>query len=183
MTGFSHLQITVEPTQQFTEDQRLALAQMIDLAFAAEWGPLPEDTEPIHWAQPAIHVIGWLEGCPVSHAGILPRAVMAGGKSLRVGGIGSVCTHPDHLRRGYAHRLMEAAHRHIRQANLAEFAMLFCAQKTTSLYQEFGYQVVESPLWMEQPNSRRLFDSPKMVLPLADFPWPDGEIDIQGLPW
>lgn len=178
-----NLTISIQEHQLMSEEQRQALDQMIHLSFAAEWGPLPEGAEHIDWAQPQIHMIGWQEGRPVSHVGILWRTVSVQGQALRVGGIGSVCTHPDFLRRGYAHRLMGTAHDFMVREKRCEFAMLFCAQRTVSLYQDLGYAVIDSPLWMDQPNGRRLFDSPKMVLPLTNLSWPEGEIDIQGLPW
>ncbi len=46
-------------------------------------------------------------GQVVSHTLVIPYTMRYGGSTLKVGGIGNVCTHPDHRRRGYAGEVLQ----------------------------------------------------------------------------
>ena len=48
----------------------------------------------------------FVDGQPVSHIGIVQREVVILGCRIRIGSVGSVGTHPDHQKKGYATRLL-----------------------------------------------------------------------------
>ncbi len=175
--------IVVAHRESISSDRLDALDKMIDYAFFAEWGPPSAEDASIEWAAPEVLFVAYIENKPVSHVGLLRRAVRVAGVEVVVGGIGGVSTHPDFLRRGYAHLLMREAHEYMLRDGGFAFGMLFCDKRRITLYESLGYSVLTAPLWMTQHGERKLFDSQKMALPLTSTPWPVGEIDIQGLPW
>ncbi len=86
-----------------------------------------------------LHRLGVLDGEIVAHLFIKPFLLQYGSARLSVGGIGGVCTHPNHRGRGYMEQVMQDA-------------MIFMAEHSLHLalldgidhyYDRFGF----SPVW------------------------------------
>ncbi len=50
-------------------------------------------------------------------------------------------------------------------------------------YEKRGWQVAARSMRIEQPDGRQAFSIPVMTLPVCKQEWPEGEIDLCGLPW
>ena len=64
-----------------------------------------------------------------------------------------------------------------------DFGMLFCAESKIHLYGSVGWQVIKAPVMIDQPGGKRVFEAVTMILPCEQSTWPDGVVDICGLPW
>ena len=64
------------------------------------------------------------DGVPVAHQRIYDRRMRLGRTWVRQGGIGDVCTHPDHRRKGYGRMILEDARGYFRDAGY-DVAIIF----------------------------------------------------------
>lgn len=72
----------------------------------------------------------------VSHVGIFPMRVHAGGAQFQCGGIGAVCTDPQRRGAGHMSRLMQASVRHMREQGCSLSVLWGSRQR----YGHFGYE-------------------------------------------
>jgi GNAT superfamily N-acetyltransferase len=158
-------------------DQKEEIDALLMEAFADDGDPGYE------WAQPTLHVAAHVDGLLASHVGVLTREITVGRERIRVAGVSDVGTRADFRRQGLAKKLMLAAEAHLRQAGEHEFAFLFCNPELVKYYAGCGYLRVEAPLFIESRGERFAIDEIKMVLSLGSREWPEGEIDLLGLPW
>ena len=109
------------------------------------------DTEGIiasmaYWKQrPAFqydqHRIGVLDGKVVANVIAVPYTLRYGEAELTFGGIGAVCTHPDHRMKGYAAAVMRDAVAYM-QARGDHFSLLNTGE--VNFYPKFGYHTLWS---------------------------------------
>jgi len=64
-----------------------------------------------------------------------------------------------------------------------EFGLLVCEEDVVPFYERLGWQVVEGPLTFDQPGGQATWPAVVMVLPCGGKAWPEGMIDLCGLPW
>jgi predicted N-acetyltransferase YhbS len=87
----------------------------------------------------ADHRVGVLDGKVVSYAEVKPYALRYGRVKLVVGGVGGVCTHPDHQGRGYASAVLQDALAHMAEQGI-HLALL---DGVRGYFDRFGF----SPVW------------------------------------
>jgi Acetyltransferase (GNAT) domain len=96
------MQLDLKPVAQLSDDERAALKALT----AAVYPPEVMATRPgrhFHWAPPDYSVlVSTPAGELVSHVGIVVRVGSLDGVPVKIGGIGSVKTHPRFEGRGYA---------------------------------------------------------------------------------
>jgi aminoglycoside 2'-N-acetyltransferase I len=173
MTEFN---IEILSRYSVSQAQRDELDALDKLAFTAEmdFG--------FDWSGSEEYVILRVDGRLAAMVGMLERTVLVGGREVKVGGVGGVATHPDHRRRGYAGRLLEAAAQVLKEKG-CKFAMLFCDKSLVGYYNQNQYHRVGEPLFIFSRGERLEIYEIKMVRELSGEEWPQGEIDLQGLPW
>ncbi len=143
-----------------------------------------DDVNPgYQWAQPTIHALAYVDGKLACHAGILGREIRVGGKSINVAGITDVATDVFFRRKGCARKIMKAVEKSLKMEGLYRFAMLFCNAGLLPLYESVGYRRIAAPLFIHSEGRRFQIDDVKLALPLTADEWPQGEIDLLGLPW
>lgn len=136
------------------------------------------------WARPQWHVTVWQGEEPVSYVGVLQRQGTVSGEPVTFGGIGWVVTPLEHRGRGYASLALARAADFMRDPVGAEFGLLITGESLIPFYGRLGWRRVSNPLLVEQPGRGRVrLEYVTMVLPLGGRPWPEGEIDLRGLPW
>jgi predicted GNAT family N-acyltransferase len=115
---------------------------------------------------------------------LLTREILVGDGRVTVAAIGGVATAMAHRRQGYAHRLVETIEAFVRAEVDVDFLTLQCEDSMIPFYAAMGWEVVEQPLFCTQRDGQihRSPDTP-MVRVLGDAAWPDGPIDMNGLPW
>lgn len=119
----------------------------------------------------------------VSHVGIYVREILWDDRTVTVGGIGGVMTHPDRRAKGLASAAMVRAIDYFRTIAKADFALLFCEPHNFALYRSLGWHEFAGEVYVEQPSGRMRFDAmTPFVYDLTLAPH-SGTIDLRGLPW
>lgn len=167
---------------QVLSQKNLSQAQRVELDALDKLAFTEEMDFGFDWSGSEEYVVLRVDGRLAAMVGMLERTIRVGGREVKVGGVGGVATHPDHRRRGYAGRLLEAAAR-VLQEKGCRFAMLFCDQKLVEYYGRSNFRKVDAPLFIISRGERMQIHEIKMVRALSGEDWPPGEIDLQGLPW
>lgn len=122
------------------------LARLSNIAFAEYEGAMPVDEAFIQWylqrpgCRPEYCTAALWEDELVSNVLVCIQDVRLGGTVMPCGIIDTVATLPEHRKKGLAHRLMEDAHRIMREAG-AEAAVLYTNPDghPYTFYQRLGY--------------------------------------------
>lgn len=163
------------------EDKKL-FDQISDLAFrddekdpelrSVEWSPQMD------WMG-----LGRLGEELVTILGLLKREILVGKRTILVYGIGGVATHPNWQKQGFSSALLNKAAQFMLENKEATFGLLICAEERRSFYGLAGWKYVADALFYFQSGNKRKLKSVVMVLPILEQNWPQGEIDLCGLPW
>ena len=135
------------------------------------------------WAKPDWHVLVWVGDQVVSCLKVIERTGTVGGHPVKMAGVGDVVTPPPLRRRGYASAAVKAASAFICEKLDAEFGVLMCEEHLVHFYARYGWQRVPEPLQFDEPWGKVTSPEVTMVLPCRGQEWPDGPIDLCGLPW
>ncbi len=135
------------------------------------------------WAEANWNVLVWEDDDLVSGAQIIERTAQVGGRSLRLGGIGDIATKVEWRKRGFAAAALKAAEDFLREPMGAEFGLMICTEKMIAHYEKLGWQLAARSMLADQPDGKTTIAYPVLVLPVREKEWPQGEIDLCGLPW
>jgi aminoglycoside 2'-N-acetyltransferase I len=166
-------ELTVDEKRQFEELDRIAFPEVEE----------SESFEDNTSDSPGFLFFGKVNGIIISKVSLIKRIVQVGNEDVTIGGIGGVATHPDYRQRGFAGILVEKAGSYLKSHLEYEFGLLFCDPKKIPYYGQFGYKVVDNPLYIRLNGKRLLFEDTKMVLSLRSKPWLDGDVDVNGPSW
>ncbi|MHC4563123.1 MAG: GNAT family N-acetyltransferase [Planctomycetota bacterium] len=144
------------------------------------------------WHTPVDENERWLgarvDGELIGSVRLLFRTIITTGGERAIGGIGNVCSHPDHRGQGAAAACMQAAGQEI--AREADFGILFCGEPVRTFYERLGWQVVDNELYVRPAGAagervRSTGHGYAMIRPgrLPVEQWPTGEIDLNGPDW
>lgn len=133
-------------------------------------------------------VRGWEDGLLVSCHWLTERTILVQEQPARIAGIRGVATDPAHRRRGFGAAAMRCSADFIWQELRPDFAMLLSSVMAVPFYQSLGWQIVEGPVWFDQPGGKLdlgvvLPDRPAMVLLPEGARLPHGPFDLCGLPF
>jgi predicted acetyltransferase len=135
------------------------------------------------WAPPDWAVMVWEGEEMVSNIHIIVRTATVGGQPVHLGGIGNIATKVEWRRRGYATEALKVAVDFLRDPLKVDFGLMISTEEMVSRYEKIGWKVVARTMLIEQPEGRKAFSIPIMVLPVMKSDWPAGVIDLCGLPW
>ncbi len=135
------------------------------------------------YASPDWHVLVRIERTLLSQVSLFLRTGSVGEQGVRLVGIGSVATAPEWRRQGLATMALHRTTRFALEKLDAEFGLLICAPQLIRFYDRLSWQVASGPLVFDQPDGKVTFQDVTMILPLRGRPWPNGPIDLCGLPW
>ena len=170
--------ITIIPAGDLPDDLRATLTRWQRANF-----PDPA-TDPFVWEKPEWQVFVFVGDEPVSALGIHRRTATVNGQPVYLGGIGSVDTPAEHRRQGYSTAALRQAAAFMRDTIGADFGLLVTGKNLIPFYGRLGWQAVRGPTWCDHPRRGRvILPHVVMVLPLTGRAWPDGDIDLCGLPW
>jgi aminoglycoside 2'-N-acetyltransferase I len=170
--------IVFKRANELTPAEQQDVETVARLAFAGDSGGQDYTFTGGDW-----QVMGSLEGKIVTRLAIVERDATAGGLSVRLGGIGGVATHPDWQRHGLGTALMKSASAFMLDELKVDFGLLVCSEKRSHYYAGLGWRVIKGPLLVDQPSGKVEMKMVIMVLPCAKQAWPEGVIDLCGLPW
>jgi aminoglycoside 2'-N-acetyltransferase I len=137
----------------------------------------------IKWADADWKVMVWEDEDLVSNVDIVERKALVGGTPVKLGGIGGVATKDEWRKRGIARYALREAQAFLHEPLGAEFGLLTCIEKMVPFYTRLGWNQVAASMLVEQPAGKISFPHPVMILPVWKETWPEGEIDLCGLPW
>jgi predicted acetyltransferase len=135
------------------------------------------------WASPDFAVMVWEGDEMVSNVHVILRTVKVGMQAVRVGGIGNVATKVEWRKRGYAGAAFQVAMDFLRDPLAVEFGLMIATENMTPHYEKRGWKVAAQTMRVEQPDGPIFLGYPVMVLPVCSQDWPEGVIDLCGLPW
>jgi hypothetical protein len=66
----------------------------------------------------------------------------------------------------------------------APFLAVICPAESADFYRALGWQAVDAPISCDQPAGRVILSNELMLVwPCQAMPWPEGPVDLCGLPW
>ncbi|MGO9888713.1 MAG: GNAT family N-acetyltransferase [Solirubrobacteraceae bacterium] len=119
----------------------------------------------------------------VASAGMVVVEVEVADERFEVVGLGGVIVNADHRGRGLARTVVNAA---ITKAAMLgpRFMLLFCHPDRAGLYDRLGFNQVEPPVHVQQPDGYAEMPMQTMWRALADgATWPSGHLTVRGLPF
>jgi GNAT superfamily N-acetyltransferase len=151
---------------------------------AGEPEPWGRAGEALRWREKT-HNVGLRdeEGDLLALAGLVLAEVRAGDATLEVAGIGGVIVTRVARGRGLARALIERLLQ-IAQELGVQRAMLFCVPANVGLYARFGFQLIEEPVFAQQPGGLVEVPMRAMFKPLTSSArWPVGRVEVLGEPF
>jgi GNAT superfamily N-acetyltransferase len=170
------MNVEIRVAGSLTEEERQALFF---------WGENIFGSEDLRykWRGKELHFLLEDGGRPVGHVGLLRHTVSAGGRAVRVAGVGGVVTRPEAQGHGLAQRGMRHAAEFFCHEWGVEFGFLFCRDALVAFYERLGWQVVPDPVEIEQPGGPVVCSMNVMVLPCGGRRWPEGPVVLHSFPW
>jgi GNAT superfamily N-acetyltransferase len=178
------MHIDLKPVATLDDDERAALTALTAAVYPPEVVAVSAGRH-FQWAPPDYSVlVSTPEGELVSHVGIVVRAGSLDGAPVKIGGVGSVKTHPRVQGRGYASAGLRRAATALDDDHQVAFSLLVCQEHLLPFYHRLGWLTFSGLLVVEQPMGRTVFtiNRPMVLSGLRPAPQ-DGVIDLNGPPW
>jgi GNAT superfamily N-acetyltransferase len=137
----------------------------------------------LRWRSKDLHLFVDVDGRPVTHVGLLQHTISVDGRPVKVGGVGAVVTALASHGKGYASHAMRYVKTLMCEEWGVDFGLLFCRDQLVSFYERLGWQLLKVPVEIEQPSGTTTFPLNVMVLPCRAEAWPEGRVNLNGLPW
>jgi predicted N-acetyltransferase YhbS len=123
------------------------------------------------------------QGRFVACTGLLVVDVQVRDRRFPVVGLGGVIVRADHRGRGLGREVVRAALAKARTLGPA-FALLFCHDDRTALYQKLGFAEIVTEVIVKQPDGYAPSPDRTMWQALRSrVAWPDGAVIVHGLPF
>ena len=138
------------------------------------------------WAEADWYVMvweDWEEPELVTNIHIVERMAKVGTSKVKLGGIGDIATKVEWRKRGYASAALKVAQDFLRDPLAVDFGLMIATEKMVPRYLKLGWQQAARTLLMDQPEGKKALEYPVMILPVCKKEWPEGVIDLCGLPW
>nr|WP_018466061.1 GNAT family N-acetyltransferase [Calidithermus timidus] len=132
---------------------------------------------PVQW-----YVLAFVEGKLVSVLEIVRRRGSVDGDSVALGLLGGVITAPRWRGRGYGSLLLEHAAGFICDELGCDFGFLMCGEALVAFYGRLGWQLVPNAYVYDQPAGKVEGRLRPMVFPCRGQGFPQGRVDLEGLP-
>jgi predicted acetyltransferase len=139
--------------------------------------------ENCQWAPADWRILVFADDQLVSFLKVTEREVCAGSQRLMVAGLGDVVTLPEWRGRGLAGLALRRLNEALGERDDIEFGMLMCLPELVPYYGRFGWQAVAERIVYTQAWGKETSAEVTMVLSPHGKTWPDGPIDVNGLPW
>jgi predicted N-acetyltransferase YhbS len=165
--------------EKFTSEQEAAIVGDEQ----APWGG--DAAEALTWGDKQRYVaVHDEQGRPIAVAGsLLVEVEVEGSDRFPVVGLGGLIVASRHRRAGLGGRLVQRLLEIASEMGPA-LAMLFCSPALVDRYRRQGFQVIEAPVFADQPDGRIEMPMEAMWRPLRDgASWPQGRVDVLGLPF
>lgn len=146
----------------------------------ADWPGRKLEWSPPEWCVRLREPGGGLQSC----VGVLLRDGEREGRSVRIGGVGGVMTHPAARRRGLAGLGMQRAVEFFQAEVEIAFGLLVCEPSLLAYYGRLGWQEYKGRLIVRQRGEQADFTFNRVMVYGVRSPAPRrGVIDLMGPPW
>jgi aminoglycoside 2'-N-acetyltransferase I len=178
------MHIDLKPVAMLDDNERAALKALT----AAVYPPEVVAVRPgrhLQWAPPEYSVLVCTsEAALVSHVGFVVRTGTLDDAAVKIGGIGSVKTHPQAQGRGYTSAGLRRAVTALHDDHRVAFSLLVCQAHLLPFYHRLGWMPFAGRLMVEQPTGPTgcTINRPMVFAGRSAAPQ-DGTIDLKGLPW
>ena len=160
------------------DELSLDIKNLIQRANNREFG-----NDSLIYDDPEINILGFFEEKLVSQVAILKRTITVNKIPLKIGGVCYLVTEPDYRGNGFGSTLMRDAISYLTQELKLPFGLLTCRRELEEFYMRVGYKTVNGPTIFDQPDGIRTCKGLTMVIECGGISWPEGEINLCGLPW
>lgn len=180
---FDRMHITLQKADELSTGQSAALTALSGIVYPPDV-LVQLGVESIEWAKPQWRVIVWDEtGEARAHIGIILRDGKVNDQATRIGGIGSVMTHPDTRGQGLCAKGLARAREFFAQ-NEVDVGLLVCLPELVPLYRKLGWRLHAGSLMVTQQGERVPFSfNLPMVHSIKKDVTSAAEIDLCGPPW
>jgi len=139
----------------------------------------------IEWAAHQWAVVGWdAEGAALCYVGVVLRDARWNNRTVRIGGVGGVKTHPASRRRGFATTAIRRALDSFQDQGDVDFGLLVCEPGLVSFYERLGWCRFPGELLVAQRRATVPFTfNLPMATPVRLQEPLAGTIDLLGPPW
>jgi aminoglycoside 2'-N-acetyltransferase I len=178
------MRIDLKPVATLDDDERAALKALTAAVYPPEVVAVSPGRH-FQWAPPDYSILVFTpEGELVSHVGIVVRTGTLNGVAVKLGGVGSVKTHPRAQGHGYASAGLRRATTALHDDHHVAFSLLVCQEHLLPFYALLGGLPFAGRLIVEQRAGPTVFtiNCPMVLSGLSAAPQ-DGIIDLKGLPW
>lgn len=172
-----------------TNADHAALSMLLHAAFGKTTDEFADRSWPRRYARKEARL--WLAddaGRPVAHLGVERRLVGVAGGEVLVAGVGEVAVAPERHGEGLGQALMRELDARLRTEFAADFGFVQCGENVLGFYRSTGWTQVANPVrHVDVADHRRTVEGvwPTLVRPgrrpLEE--WPEGVVDLRGLPW
>jgi predicted N-acetyltransferase YhbS len=174
---------------ELTEADHVALSALLHAAFSDHGDEFATKSWPTGYARKEARL--WLAdetGRPVAHLSVERRLVGVDGADVLVAGVGEVAVAPDLHGTGVGAMLMRELDPRLRAEFAADFGFVQCGENVVGFYRRSGWTQVANPVrHLDTKDLRTVRDGvwPTLVRPgrRPVSEWPDGLVDLRGLPW
>ncbi len=135
------------------------------------------------WAIPDWCFLGMLDGELACCYSLVLRQARFDGQPVLIAGLNNLITVPAFRGRGLASQLLVKTEQDWFGRLAGQCALLLCADGLLSYYSSLGWQQVESELWFDQPDGKRLWQANCMLLTADRTVLTPAKIDLCGFPW
>ena len=134
------------------------------------------------WRPKDLHFFLEVDGRLASLAALLQHVISVNGQDATVAGLGGVATLPWAQRQGHARTVVMYAMK-VFEAWDVDGGLLFCITKMVPYYTNLGWEIVNGPVFVEQPKGRIVSPVHVMTLPKTNRLRSVSRIDLDSLPW
>ena len=122
----------------------------------------------------------WQGETAIAHAAMFGRVVHTENGSIQVGALSGVCVRKDQRGKGYGVEVTKAA---LSLVDQGRYSVSLWQTQSPGFYEKLGARVITNPFVnsqnRENPGKDPWPDEVKMIYP-AEYPWPEGVIDLNG---
>jgi N-acetylglutamate synthase-like GNAT family acetyltransferase len=121
----------------------------------------------------------------IGHTGVVCRTILVGDTQIHMAGIQNVAVEPQSQGSMLVWAMMRKAMREAKRRGI-KFGVLFCVPSLERLYAGLKWRTIDIDVTMQDEHGARVPIPGKnicMVLELADEPFPEGDIFLQGMDW
>lgn len=151
------------------------------------WKPEDMEMQRDRWSSlPFGYVLGYVGSELIGTVNLIKRDIIFNGKKIILGGIGGVCVHKSHRKKGYSKALLKIAMSELKKEKCD---IAFLDTELNNFYEKFGFCKLPSKYVAIGKSGKQYFDDSGMIAPVSsksvfNFVFKSNLVfDLCGLDW